>query len=261
VTGDATMPPDQLRLRQVCLVAPALEPAVEEMGAVLGLPVCHRDPKVGVFGLENALFVAGTTFLEIVAPVQPGTAASRFLERTGGDGGYIAIFDCADPDARKTHALSMGVAVAHEIDRPGQYRCVQLHPRDCRATMLEFDRTVGGDELSGTYWPAGGDGWQAHADPRVTRGVRGLEAVGPDPEGLARHWAAILDRPLDGGAVHLDNDARIRFLHGEGRERLDAVLLDAADPDHVLREGERRGLLTGDGGVRMSGMTFRVSRA
>lgn len=32
-----------LRLRQICLATPALEPAVDAVRAVFGLEVCHRD--------------------------------------------------------------------------------------------------------------------------------------------------------------------------------------------------------------------------
>jgi hypothetical protein len=250
---------DYLRLRQICLVAPELEPAVEQMGAVLGLEVCHRDANVAVFGLANALFAAGTTFLEIVAPIRDGTAAGRFLERTGGRGGYIAIFDCRDPHARQAHAASLGVPTAYEIDRPG-YRGVQLHPRACRAAMLEFDRTDGGEALDGRYWPAGGDGWQGHVDPRVTRGVLGIEVISPDPAGLAAHWGAILQDPVrEAGSIELDV-GRIAFVSSaDGSERLETIVLDAADPHRIMTEAGARGCAIDAHTVRMSGMNFRIA--
>ncbi len=42
----------------------------------------------------NALLPVDTILLEVVAPFQPGagTAAGRFIEKTGGRGGYMAIF-------------------------------------------------------------------------------------------------------------------------------------------------------------------------
>src|SRR5215218_8177474 len=104
---------DYLRLRQVCVVAPELEPAVDAVRHVFGLEVCHRDPGVAKYGLENALFVFGDAFLEIVAPTREQTAAGRFLERSGGRGGYMAIFDCSDPLRRRERAQAMGVRVAH----------------------------------------------------------------------------------------------------------------------------------------------------
>ena len=118
--------PAYLRLRQVCLVAPELAPAVAAVQAVFGLPICHRDPHVAAFGLENALFALGESFLEIVAPTRPDTAAGRFLQRSGGLGGYMLIFDCDDPAPYRARAGAAGVRVAYEIDHPGYRHRVAL---------------------------------------------------------------------------------------------------------------------------------------
>ncbi|HAO43782.1 MAG TPA: hypothetical protein DCR53_25045, partial [Afipia sp.] len=75
---------DVTRLRQICLVAPHLEPVVGDIAAIMGLTVCYRDPNVARYGLENALLPVGTTLLEVVAPFQGGTAAGRFIDKTGG---------------------------------------------------------------------------------------------------------------------------------------------------------------------------------
>ena len=252
------MTPDTLRLRQICLVAPALEPAADELGTILGLPICHRDPRVGVFGVENVLFVAGTTFIEIIAPLRPDTAAARFLDRSNGQGGYIAIFDCADPHGRERAANAIGVATAYKIDRQRDYTAVQLHPRDCRATMLEFDRTEGGDDLTGRYSPAG-PGWQQHADTRITRGITAIGAISPQPTDLAAHWAAILQRPVeaDGLSIAIDG-ATIGFEAGGGSERLDWIGIDAADPAAIMAEARKRGRDSGPHSFVSSGMTFRL---
>ena len=71
-----------LRMRQICLVARELAPVVEVFHDVFGLDVCHRDPGVGKYGLENALFAIGNGFLEVVAPVRDGTTAGRYLVDT-----------------------------------------------------------------------------------------------------------------------------------------------------------------------------------
>ena len=57
-----------LRMRQICLVARSLSPVVEEIRSVLGLEVCHRDPGVGKFGLENALWFAHSIILSTRRP-------------------------------------------------------------------------------------------------------------------------------------------------------------------------------------------------
>src|SRR3954453_18182576 len=103
------------RLRQICLVAPKLQPVVEDIAAVMGLEVCFRDGNVAKYGLENALLPVGTILLEVVAPLQPGTAAGRFIDKTSGRGGYMAIFCCDDPDERGRHAGEVGVRIANVI--------------------------------------------------------------------------------------------------------------------------------------------------
>src|SRR5439155_15677000 len=72
---------DYLRLRQICLVARELEPVLADIRAILGLEICYRDSGVAKYGLVNALLPIGTSFLELVAPVEPNTAAGRFLDR------------------------------------------------------------------------------------------------------------------------------------------------------------------------------------
>ena len=57
-----------MRLRQICLVAPHLEPVVGDIADIMGLNVCYRDPGVGKYGLENMLMPLGPSFLEVVAP-------------------------------------------------------------------------------------------------------------------------------------------------------------------------------------------------
>jgi hypothetical protein len=81
-----------IRLRQICLVAPQLEPVIFDIAGIMGLNVCYRDSNVAKYGLENALLPVGTILLEVVAPLREGTAAGRFLDKTKGQGGYMAIF-------------------------------------------------------------------------------------------------------------------------------------------------------------------------
>ena len=75
-----------MRLRQICLVAPHLEPAIPDIAAIMGLEVCYRDGNVEKYGLVNALLPVDTILLEMVAPFRDGTAAGRFVEKSGGRG-------------------------------------------------------------------------------------------------------------------------------------------------------------------------------
>lgn len=72
------------------------------------------------------------------------------------------------------------------MDRPGEFFGIQLHPRDCRATMLEFDRSAGNERLGGGYWPAGPNWRRAQRLDRV-RGVSRIDVASPDPQDLGAH--------------------------------------------------------------------------
>src|ERR1700688_2316616 len=183
-----------LRLRQICLVAPHLEPVVGDIAAIMGLKICYRDGNVAKYGLENALLPVDTILLEVVAPFRDGTAAGRFLQKTGGHGGYMAIFCCDDPGARAKHAAKIGVRIANLIDH-APYHGVQLHPRDCRAAFIEFNHTDGSDDVLGPYPPAGPD-WQKSIARDVTQALTSVEMQSPDPQGLAEHWGRIIGIPV-----------------------------------------------------------------
>ena len=208
-----------MRLRQICLVAPHLEPLIPDISAIMGLEVCYRDGNVEKYGLVNALLPVDTILLEVVAPFRDGTAAGRFIEKTGGHGGYMAIFCCDDPDAHGARANAMGVRTANRIAH-APYLGVQLHPRDCRAAFIEFNHTAGSDDVLGTYPPAGPD-WQKHIRKEVTQAVTGVEMQSPDPAGLAEHWGKII-----GVGVY------------EGRRR--RARAEAAERDLPLRQGRGR---------------------
>jgi len=259
MTANAARPREYLRLRQICLVAADLDRAIRDIEDVLGVRLCYRDPAVAKYGLVNALFPIGTDFLEVVVPTREGTTAGRFLQASGGRGGYMAIFDCHDPERRRAHAEALGIRIAHTLDYHGFYGN-QLHPKDCRAAMLEFDRTEGGDDLRGPYHPAGPD-WQRAIRTDVTRAMRGIEVASPDAAGLARHWARIIDRPLaaDGRRLEMDN-TEIAFVEAPAgaRESLAAIRLDVADASPMLAAARKAGLATTERGFDLCGVTFVV---
>src|SRR6202049_2786425 len=103
----------------------------------------------------------------------------------------MAIFDCSDPERRRRHAESIGIRVASVIEY-AEYLGIQLHPRDCRAAMIELNHPRGCDELPGAYPPAGPDG-RAAIRTDQTKALVETEIETPEPENLARHWGNILE--------------------------------------------------------------------
>jgi catechol 2,3-dioxygenase-like lactoylglutathione lyase family enzyme len=239
-----------LRMRQICLVARELEPVVETFRDLFGLEVCHRDPGVGKYGLENALFPVGNGFLEVVAPVRDGTTAGRYLERRRGDGGYMVITQCADLAKRHARCEAVGVRVANEIRHP-EYQELQLHPRDVGAAMLSFSRQEGGEAADGPWHPAASRS-TAKLSAVPVRSMVGAELQSDDPERLARRWSEVMELPLTRDdrsrpVITLD-DARLRFVpaadgRGEGLAGLD---LSCADKGRVLAAARAKGLAEGD---------------
>ncbi|MGH7421544.1 MAG: VOC family protein [Candidatus Rokuibacteriota bacterium] len=232
-----------LRMRQICLVARRLAPVVDEFRSVLGLEVCHRDPGVGKYGLENALFPVGDKFLEVVAPLREGTTAGRYLDRRGGDGGYMVITQCDDLAPRRRRCEAVGVRIANEIGYP-EYRELQLHPRDVGGAMLSFGWQEGARSPGGPWHPAGVKATvtplsnalgSPSAAPRPTA-MTGAELQSDDPDRLARRWSEVIERPVqmrDGQRVIALDDATLRFTEatdgrGEGLGGLDLASADLA---------------------------------
>jgi hypothetical protein len=234
-----------LRMRQICLVARDLSSVVDQLHAVLGLEVCHRDPGVGKYGLENALFPVGDKFLELVAPVREGTTAGRYLDRRGGDGGYMVITQCDDLAARRKRCETVGIRVASEIGYP-EYRELQLHPRDVGAAMLSFAWQEGAREPGGPWHPAAYDG-RVPVKPGLITAMTGAELQSEDPDRLARRWSDVIERPVrmhDGQRVIALDDATLRFTEatdgrGEGLAGLDLACADPARRGLVLICGIR----------------------
>jgi hypothetical protein len=248
------------RLRQICLVAPHLEPAISDIAGIMGLNVCYRDGNVAKYGLENALLPVDTILLEVVAPFQPGTAAGRFLDKTGGRGGYMAIFCCDDPDGRGKHAEKIGVRIANVIGHAPYYG-VQLHPRDCRAAFIEFNHTAGSDDVLGPYPPAGPD-WQKSIRKDVTQALASVEMQGPDPQGLAEHWGKIIGIPASRNAAG-DSELKLpncSFVFRKGdSEIMSGLTFRVADIAGVRDAARARGHAVSGDSFTLCGVTFNLA--
>jgi len=250
-----------MRLRQICLVATDLSRAIADMEAIFGVKLAYQDPNVRRYGLENALFPFGLAFIEIVSPVEPATAAGRFLERSGGIGGYMAIFNCNDPERRGQHANAMGVRTAHTITHE-DFHAVQLHPRDCRAAMIEFDRTDGEEDLRGRYHSAGGTGWMDAVKTDIAKRLIEIVIESPRPADIGQHWARILELPFasdgEGGRIEADMTA-IRFAKGQGsREILRTLVIEVADRGGIEKRASERRYPVSDAGVEFCGVRFQL---
>jgi hypothetical protein len=251
-----------LRLRQIAFVAAELEPVVDDLRSVFAFGVPYNDPGVAVFGLHNAVIPAGHQFIEVVAPTRDGTAGGRYLERRGGDGGYMVILQCDDHPTVKARLDALGVRKVVETDSD-HYAIMQLHPKDTGGSFLEIDVQHGGGSMDGPWEPAGPT-WQQQRSPTV-RGITAAELQSDAPDELAARWSAILDRPVSGEGdpptITLDN-ATLRFVaatdgRGEGLGGID-VDVDPLTRAAVLERAESRGRRVADDVVFVGGVRVRV---
>jgi hypothetical protein len=205
---------DQLRLRQAVLVAQELDPVVTRLREELGFGEPFADPGVGEFGLHNAVFAVGDTFVEVISPTREETAASRHLDRLGGDGGYMLIFQVADLEAARRRVADLGVRVVWQIDLP-DISGTHLHPADTRGALISLDRP----EPAGA-WRWGGPGWEERSSPG---GVRGVTVSVREPEAVAARWTEVLGADPAVAGVRFDADPADPglteiVLAGDGRE-------------------------------------------
>jgi len=208
-----------LRLRQAVVVARDLDAAAGSLRSALGLGEPFHDEGVGLFGLRNAVMALGDTFVEVVAPVQDGTSAGRQLDRLGGDGGYMAMFQVDDIAAARTRIAGAGARIAWEIELPDVVD-LHLHPRDVPGAIVALDACT-----PAASWRWGGPAWEGTAPSFDHRaGVRGLTLRARDPQATAARWAAVLGGEpapaiaLDGGEVRFvaGDDERIEAFHVAG---------------------------------------------
>jgi hypothetical protein len=196
------------RLRQVVVAARRLTPVAEQLESALGVRDPFRDAGVGHFGLENAVYALGDTFVEIVAPTRDGTAAGRQLDRRGGDCGYMVMFELADAAAVRERLNAAGVRVVWETSHEDIVD-VHLHPKDVPGAIVALDVT----EPVGS-WRWGGPKWTGTIPAYAAGGLRSLTVATADPAATAGRWAAVLGLEAPGEPVlELDGGAQqIRFV-------------------------------------------------
>jgi hypothetical protein len=211
------------RLRQAVLAARDLEPTIEHLRREFGLGEPYRDPAVGYFGLANAVFAIGDTFVEVVSPVKPeepgARTAVRQLERAGAEVcGYMAMLQIDDLAAARERARGAQVREVFEVELEDIAE-VHLHPGDMRGAIvsLSVPQPVGS-------WRWGGEGWSSRAVPG---GVTGITIAVADPDAVAARWAAVA-----GGAI-----PGCRFVRDERTAGIIEIDLQVRGARRTIRPG------------------------
>jgi hypothetical protein len=243
-----------MRLRQVALAAREIEPVLQALQRVLGLGEPFRDPGVAEFGLQNVVLPVGDCFLEVVSPVKPDTTAGRWLDRRGGDAGYMAIFQTQDLAAARERMERLGVRVVWQVALEDA-ATLHLHPRDVGGAIVSLDAMQPPES-----WRWGGPGWRERCRAEVATGLVGVVLEARDPEKLALRWGEVLaarpERDPQGGyTLPLERGTRVRVVPAAagGEPVLAAVEVAVRDRARFAAEAAAAGVAQPDGSALIAG--------
>lgn len=252
-----------MRLRQIALVGEDLAACEADIRAILGLDYAYDDPGVGKFGLKNAVFPIGETFLEVVSPKQAGTTAGRLIEKRGGDGGYMVILQVEDIKHARARITAAKARVVEQADlQGGTVAMSHIHPRDVGGAILSLDYMHPWDR-----WEWGGPVWRQNARTDVSTGIVGAELQGEDPYAMARRWGEVLGLAVEPMGevwrIALGDGGELRFVkaddgRGEGLGRFDVAVRDPLAVHAVAKSRDR---LAPDGDVILAGTRVRLVQA
>ena len=240
-----------LRLRQLVFASHA-QADIDQLKHVLGLGDGFVDPGVAEFGLTNGVFALGDQFLEVVVPVQDETAAGRFLSRSQGLGGYMAIFQTDDLNAVRARADAREIRRVWNIDLP-DISASHLHPADIGAAIVSID-----EARPAGSWRWGGPDWQSQSVPGS---LCGLEVTCVDPQKMSETWGTVLGATAEsiGHQVYAlpTADGPIRFVPG-ARDYLSAYTLRHSAPEACLKRAQTRGLTCSETGFHFAGVQVQL---
>lgn len=226
---------------------------IEQLRYVLGLGAGFVDPGVGEFGLTNGVFSIGDQFLEVVVPTQPNTAAGRFIERGGGLGGYMAIFQTDDLTRVRETADTLNIRRVWNIDLP-DISASHLHPADIGAAIVSIDEA----KPEGS-WRWGGPSWQDNATPGT---LQHLQVTAQNPREMSEKWGRVLGiSPTSAEHEFYDlalSAGSISFVPGD-RDHLSAYVVLHPDPAGCLARAAERGLTTDANSFHFAGVKVSVA--
>jgi len=215
------------RLRQAVVAAIDLDATAKALEQHLGVHDPFIDKGVGHFGLRNAVYALGDTFIEIVSPTRDDTAAGRQIGRAGGDCGYMCMFELADADATRRRVAAAGARLVHDNSH-ADIVDLHLHPKDVPGAIVALDIT---DPVGSWRW--GGPQWTATIPPHEGGGLLGLTVAVHEPETVAGIWGGLLGVSSAGATITLDAGAQtIEFIAVATAEVERIVEVRAAAPGH-----------------------------
>jgi methylmalonyl-CoA/ethylmalonyl-CoA epimerase len=120
-----------------------LDAAVQRYRRAFGIDPAHREI-VADQGVEEVLFRAGTSYIQLLGALGPDTPVGRFLERRG-EGLHHVGYRVPDVAADLARLREMGIRLVDEAPRPGSRGTTVafVHPEGMGGVLVELVQAPG----------------------------------------------------------------------------------------------------------------------
>jgi hypothetical protein len=238
-------------IRQIVMVSGLRDPIVNDLCELFNFEVAFNDPGVAHFGLENAVIPIGTDFLEVVSPVEENTTAGRYLNKRGGDGGYMIIIQVDKFEDSQKLVNEYNIKTVWETDLP-KAKAMHLHPKQMGGAILSLDWMEPKES-----WKWAGPNWEKNISGPI-KGIDGVEIQSDDPELMLNTWLRVLgDVERDHENKILLDNTWIKFsqaIDGRG-PGISAFSLKAENSNEIIERAQNLGFMV-DGKITIGGVKF-----
>ena len=241
-------------IRQIVMVSGLRDPIVNDLCELFNFEVAFNDPGVAHFGLENAVIPIGTDFLEVVSPVEENTTAGRYLNKRGGDGGYMIIIQVDKFEDSQKLVNEYNIKTVWETDLP-KAKAMHLHPKQMGGAILSLDWMEPKES-----WKWAGPNWEKNISGPI-KGIDGVEIQSDDPELMLDTWLRVLgDVERDHENKILLDNTWIKFSQAtDGRgPGISAFSLKAENSNEIIERAQNLGFMVDDK-ITIGGIKFYPS--
>lgn len=132
-----------LDIDHVGIAVDDLEGSVERYRRTLGVEPFHRE-RVEDQGVEEVLFRAGTSFIQLLGSLGADTPVGRFLA-TRGPGVHHVAYRVDDVAASLDRLRGQGVRLVDEVPRRGSRDALIafVHPKEMGGVLVELVQVAG----------------------------------------------------------------------------------------------------------------------